>query len=202
MKLRLSELSLLALPFISACATLKDTHCGTTNWSPIGQTDATHFRPEEFVLNHEKVCGAERVNVPEYHAGFELGMSRMCTAKDQFLFGYFNKSPNAQCKPDPTLKKAYDDGVTYQKNAASLASLSQTKDEQVSREAADDESHRHDNVGKILARGLVGDSSHASENTQASIDQIRADQKEIERTYEGAFIRAQWVKANARDYTY
>jgi hypothetical protein len=187
---------------LSACSTLKDTHCGTTDWAHIGTTDAYHLRPSEFVLNHEKVCGAGRVNVAQYQSGFDLAMSQMCTPKDGFLFGYLNKAENPRCKPDPALAKAYRDGVAYQKNSSSLSSLSEQKSAEEEREKADDEARRHESLGKMLVRGLIGDGTRDSDSTQASIDRIREEQKDIERTYEGALLRARWVKSNFRDYSY
>lgn len=194
-------LATLALLF-PACSTLKDTHCGTPDWAHIGTTDAYHFRPAEFVLNHEKVCGADRVNVAQYQSGFDLALSQMCTPKDGFLFGYFNKAENPRCKPDPALAKAYRDGVAYQKSSTALSSLSEQKTAEVEREKADDEARRHESLGKMVVRGLVGDGARESESTQASMDRIREDRKDIERAYEGALLRAQWVESNFRDYSY
>lgn len=195
----------LSLPLItfSSCATLKDHHCGTSDWEAIGAMDASRLRPVEFVLNHKRVCGEGRVNTTAYEIGFMRGTAKLCEPKDAFAFGYLNKAKNPKCPADPNLETNYKDGVACRANIVRITQLRERRISEQEREKANAESRMHEGFGKTLVRSIFGgDPKSDSEMTLSEIQKIEEEQRDYQRKYEGAFIRAQYLESMTRNYDY
>lgn len=189
--------------YLSSCSTLKDHHCGTQDWAHIGEIDASRLRPAEFLLNHEKVCGIERVNVEQYNTGHTLELKKLCKADDVFIFGYLGKAKNPKCASNSSLEKSYLDGIAFRSNGSVLTTLRERRNAQIEREKADAESQRNEGIGKMIVRSIFpGDPQLDSEKTQIAIQQVEETQREYGRTYEGALIRLNSIDSLARNYEY
>ncbi len=97
------SIMVLALPLIlSACATLDESQCQTTNWRDLGQRNGQQGRASSYVAEHEKACA--RFGIPvdnkSWRAGWEVGIREYCTPQNGLRVGIDGKSYAQSCPAD------------------------------------------------------------------------------------------------------
>lgn len=108
-------LSLAALLFLSACATLSENECRAGDWYSIGRQDGADGRREDFILQHAKACNefGVRPNKTEWLRGRAEGLKLYCTPAKAFEEGRRGKilSPVCPAASLATLQRANERGL-------------------------------------------------------------------------------------------
>lgn len=91
---------ILLLPLVvSACATLNEAECETSNWRDLGQRNGQDGRASSYIIEHEKACS--RFGVPvdsaSWRAGWEIGIRQYCTPQNGLAQGKEGKSYSQSC---------------------------------------------------------------------------------------------------------
>lgn len=97
---------LLGLPLIlSACTTLDESQCQTTNWRDLGQRNGQQGRASSYVAEDEEACA--RFGIPvdnqSWRAGWEVGIREYCTPQNGLNAGMDGKSYAQSCPADVAL---------------------------------------------------------------------------------------------------
>ncbi len=94
-------LSLLALIFLSGCATMNRSECLNADWQIIGMEDGSRGRELAYVGKHREACAEYNVapNLEQYKQGHSQGLQRYCTYSNGFGLGLRGNSFNDVCPP-------------------------------------------------------------------------------------------------------
>lgn len=89
-----------ALPtLLSACQTLNEAECETSNWRDLGERNGKQGKTSSFISQHEKAC--ERFGIPvdgtAWRAGWEVGIRDYCTPENGLRVGRKGNSYSQSC---------------------------------------------------------------------------------------------------------
>lgn len=87
--LRAAALLLIFPLALSACATLNEAECETTNWRDLGERNGQEGKASSFIVEHQKACSAFGLPVDgtAWRAGWERGIRQYCTPQNGLLVG-------------------------------------------------------------------------------------------------------------------
>lgn len=84
---------------LSACQTLNEAECETSNWRDLGQKNGRQGKTSSFIAQHEKAC--ERYGIPvdgtAWRAGWEVGIREYCTPQNGLRVGRKGNSYAQSC---------------------------------------------------------------------------------------------------------
>ncbi len=100
--LKCATIGLLLPLILSACATLNEAECETSNWRDLGQRNGQDGRASSYVIEHEKACA--RFGLPvdsaSWRAGWEIGIRQYCTPQNGLRQGKEGKNYAQSCPAD------------------------------------------------------------------------------------------------------
>ncbi|MCY6381441.1 DUF2799 domain-containing protein [Hoeflea prorocentri] len=112
--LKLAALMLVLPLALSACATLNEAECETTNWRDLGERNGQQGKASSFIVEHQKACSAYGLPVDgtAWRAGWEQGIRQYCTPQNGLLVGKAGKSYANACPVDlaPGFLRTYSVG--------------------------------------------------------------------------------------------
>ena len=81
---KLITMALLLPLALSACATLNEAECETTNWRDLGQRNGQEGRASSYIVQHQDACS--RFGLPvdgtAWRSGWEVGIRQYCTPRN------------------------------------------------------------------------------------------------------------------------
>jgi hypothetical protein len=105
---------IVAIIFVSGCASLSKEECQTADWRTIGYEDGVQGRPEARIGEHRKACAEHGValELETYRSGWDEGVARFCQPGNGYQQGrsgrkYAGVCPNAL---EADFLQAYNDG--------------------------------------------------------------------------------------------
>ncbi len=99
---RMKVFSLVALFFLSGCATMSESECEQAEWRIIGLEDGSKGRALSYLGNHRKACSEYGIkpDLNEYQAGHRTGVRQFCIPPTGFQQGRAGRTYNEVCPAD------------------------------------------------------------------------------------------------------
>jgi hypothetical protein len=179
--LTLLLLAVLAIFFLSSCATLKKDDCVEGNWSGIGFNDAAAgLKSASQFGAHSKACAKYKIapNVALYKSGYNKGLLKFCTTNNGYQHGtdkkeYFGVCPNTT---QPEFLKGYLAGLDTAAIQLSeeLVELRHKRLRTISRHHR--LKHKKDSDGKIIKK-----LADRIDSLESRIDSRRSDRRQLRR---------------------
>lgn len=112
--LKAATVILLMPLLLTACATLNEAECQTSNWRDLGQRNGQQGKASSFIVEHEKACARYGIPVDgtAWRAGWEVGIREYCTPRNGLQVGREGKSYAQSCPADmaPAFLRTYAAG--------------------------------------------------------------------------------------------
>jgi len=155
--LKIATIILLGPLALSACATLNEAECETSNWRDLGQRNGQSGRASSYVVEHEKACS--RFGIPvdsaSWRAGWEIGIRQYCTPQNGLQQGKDGKNYAQSCPSDvaPGFLRTYAIGKRVYDAKRERENISNEIDRlQESIGEADDEKARNELQTKLILK--------------------------------------------------
>lgn len=124
MRLALS-LAVMALPLLSACATLSEDECRAGDWTAIGYEDGTRGKTPDYVEKHRKACEPFGIvpDVKAWLSGREKGLPLYCTPRNVWEEGADGHKLSPVCPAEDleVLERQNWRGLTYYRIGQDIA---------------------------------------------------------------------------------
>ena len=94
-----TALFVIALPILTACASLTPQQCETGDWQNIGLADGSQGQPLSRLDEHREACGKIKISIDTdaYMRGRDEGLTRYCTPVSGFSVGRAGREPANVC---------------------------------------------------------------------------------------------------------
>ena len=101
MKYPFITLNLIALCFLSACATMNRSECLNADWQIIGMEDGSRGQRLAYIGKHREACAEYNVapDLEKYQQGRLQGLKQYCTYNNGFGLGQRGSNFNDVCPP-------------------------------------------------------------------------------------------------------
>lgn len=108
-RMRVLPLVLGAGVLLSACATLSEEECVTSDWRTLGESDGANGRPVNFVAQHQAACSKHGIepDLSAWRSGWDVGIASFCTPENGARIGARGGSYQNSCPLD--LKEGFEE---------------------------------------------------------------------------------------------